>query len=107
MQFALDFLEDCLEREVLVSVGLLERAGDLGGVGRPEHVVEPGSKEHSLGPLAGQAVGEDDRLAVLLLDEVDAVGGDFLVCPRPGLPPDLDVVEDSLARGGLELHESV
>ena len=82
---------------VLVGVWLLQEARDVRGHGRVDHVLQPGSERDALGPLGGQAVGEDEALAVLLLDEVDGPARDELVCPGPRLAPDVDGLEDSVA----------
>ena len=92
---------------MLVGVGLLQRRSRLGRIGRPDDPSEPCSKENFLGPLAAQAIGEHETLAILLVDKVDDVGGDFLVCPPPRLAPDLKLLENFLPLLWLESEQAL
>ena len=107
MQLGFHLSNQSLELRMLVCVGLLESARHLGGVGRPHEVSKPGSEQHLLGPLARQAVGEDDALAVLLLDEIDHVGANLLVHPGSRLAPDLESLKQLLSLGWLELEQGL
>ena len=106
MQIGLGSSDVGLDLRVLVRVGLLQEARDVGGVRSPDDLLEPSSEACRLGPLAPEAIAEGERLAVLVGDELEHPSRDELVRPCSRLAPNVELAKDHRALVGRHLVQS-